>query len=111
MNAKTEFLRAIGERKVLCAQIRYEWDYGEESFTEYLLPAGYTPDQMLSFLQSLDFEYDNGYGGQELFGTIWYTDGTWSERGEYDGSEWWEYMSRPTVPASLLAAFLSEGSG
>jgi hypothetical protein len=49
----------------------------------------------------LDFNYDNGYGGQELYGTIWYVDGTWSERGEYDGSEWWDYREVPEVPSYL----------
>lgn len=46
-------------------------------------------------LPRLDFEYDQGYGGQYLYGYIWYADGTWSERGEYDGSEWWEHKERP----------------
>ena len=40
----------------------------------------------------------SGYGGQELFGTIWYEDGTWSDRGEYDGSEWWNYNKCPDIP-------------
>ena len=34
-------------------------------------------------LPDIDKEYDDGYGGQELYGTIWYKDGTWSTRGEY----------------------------
>lgn len=46
----------------------------------------------------LSYDYDNGYGGQELFGFIWYKDGTYSERGEYDGAEWWEHKSRPQIP-------------
>ena len=46
-------------------------------------------------LPKLNFEYDAGYGGQELFGYIWYSDGTWSERGEYDGSEWWQHQCCP----------------
>jgi len=49
-------------------------------------------------LQVLDFRYDGGYGGQELFGTVWLKDGTWMERGEYDGSEWWEHRTRPEIP-------------
>ena len=48
-----------------------------------------------------NFEYDNGFGGQELFGTIWYTDGTWADRGEYDGSEWWQNNVCPIVPEEL----------
>lgn len=47
---------------------------------------------------ALNFNYDSGFGGQEVNGFIVYKDGTWSERGEYDGSEWWEYKSKPTLP-------------
>jgi len=46
----------------------------------------------------LDVEYDNGFGSQELFGTIWYADGTWSSREEYDGSEYWGYHKCPELP-------------
>lgn len=50
-------------------------------------------------LEELDsIEYDSSYGGQELFGTVWLTDGTWLSRGEYDGSEWWEHNVRPPIP-------------
>ncbi|MBV1929832.1 MAG: hypothetical protein KUG81_10025 [Gammaproteobacteria bacterium] len=48
-------------------------------------------------VDSLDFDYHSGYGGQNLFCYIWYKDGTWSERGEYDGSEWWEHQERPKL--------------
>lgn len=51
-----------------------------------------------SVLPNLDFIYDSGYGSQELDGIIWYTDGSWSERREYDGSEWWEHRERPEIP-------------
>jgi hypothetical protein len=47
-------------------------------------------------LMVLDFEYDNGFGGQELFGYVIFKDNTWLERGEYDGSEWWKYQKFPT---------------
>ena len=53
-------------------------------------------------LAELDFEYDDGYGTQELFGTIWYEDGSWSEREEYDGSECWAYKTSPAIPAKLI---------
>ena len=53
------------------------------------------------FLSKLDFEYDSGYGLQNLFGFIWYKDGTWSERCEYDGSEWYQYQRCPEIPKSL----------
>lgn len=44
-------------------------------------------------------EYDNGYGSPKvaqdlkIVGKDW-----WLERGEYDGSEWWDYMTYPTKP-------------
>lgn len=41
--------------------------------------------------------YDNGYGSQEVLPSlrIAFKDGTWLERREYDGSEWWEHMVPP----------------
>lgn len=39
--------------------------------------------------------YDAGYGSQQLFGVIVFNDGTWLERREYDGSEWW---TKNTIP-------------
>ena len=68
----------------------------------YYLKEGYTVIDFGVFINTTNkLEYDNGYGGQELFGIIWYVDGTWSERGEYDGSEWWRHQSCPVVPDYL----------
>lgn len=53
--------------------------------------------EAFSTIDDLDFTYDNGYGGQELFGIVYFNDGTWLERGEYDGSEWWEHITTPTL--------------
>lgn len=52
-------------------------------------------DISLKDITRLNVDYDPGYGDQELFGFIKYSDGTWSERGEYYGSEWWEYKAAP----------------
>ena len=102
MNAKEEFLGHIKDRKILCADMAHQdcWHNGPSA--DFKLPVGYTQKQYDEFLDSLDFQYDKGYGGQELFGTIWYTDGTWSDRGEYDGSEWWSYQKCPNIPENLL---------
>lgn len=100
-NAKEEFLGHIGNRKVLCAYINYQ-DFMLETLTKYNnLSVGHTEQEFADFVDGLDFQYDAGYGGQELFGTIWYADGTWSDRGEYDGSEWWEHHQCPQIPNSL----------
>ena len=46
---------------------------------------------------NLNFRYDDGYGGQEISGFIVFKDGTWLDRREYDGSEWWEHQIKPTL--------------
>lgn len=95
MNCKEEFLEEIEGKEVLCAQI------SRDECKEYNLPVGYSREEFIDFCDSINFKYDSGYGVQELFGTIWYKDGTWSERGVYDGSEWWVYKSCPNVPCEL----------
>lgn len=51
------------------------------------------------FKSIADFEYDCGYGGQEIakdlivVGVDW-----WLERVEYDGSEWWDFKTTPQKP-------------
>ena len=88
MNAKEELLQHIKEREVKYIRVFHEINYGVQDRIEGSLE---------EVLPRLDFEYDNGYGGQELFGTIWYSNGAWSDRGEYDGSEWWEYRECPSL--------------
>ena len=90
MNAKDEFLDHVKGKSVKAAEI----SCGEK----FLLLEGFDEADYVSFINDLDFEYDESYGTQELFGTIWYEDGTWSDRGEYDGSEWWEYRKCPPLP-------------
>ena len=97
MNAKEEFISHVNARPVLCAKIH--GDYGDPAV--FNLTTGWGVEDWSKFLSSLDFEYDAGYGGQNLFGTIWYQDGTWSDRGEYDGSEWWDYHYCPNIPSEL----------
>ena len=88
--AAQELLKHIENRTVMYVQISHEvdWDTTEniEGTLEQVLPR-------------LNFEYDSGYGHQYVCGTIWYTDGTWSDRGEYDGSEWWQHHVCPPLPA------------
>ena len=100
-NAKTEFIGEVEGKTVKCAVVKY----GEYQITaEYFLPCNYTRAEYDAFLQSLDFEYDDGFGLQELYGIIWYTDGTWSERYEYDGRENWVHKKIPVIPSNLIRA-------
>lgn len=103
-NARKELEGQLTRRaKIKCASIeRLDWYDYEESFKKFELKVNHTEEELASFLESLDFEYDAGYGSQELFGTVWLEDGTWLTRGEYDGSEWWEYHKLPEIPEELL---------
>jgi len=67
----------------------------------HLLKVGYTKEDYQNFLKGLDFDYDSGYGTQEIRGTIWFSDGSWGQRQEYDGSEWWEKEVKPEIPNYL----------
>jgi len=96
-NCKEEFLEEIEGKDVLCAYVTDE----DSIAIEYKLSIGFSKEDLSSFLTALDFSYDAGYGGQEVYGIIWYKDGTWSDRGEYDGSEWWNYNRVPDVPDCL----------
>ena len=96
MNAKQELLahiEKIERRKnnsVKFVSIVFEKSWGNEILIKGTLE---------EVLPKLDFDYNDGYGSQELDGTIWFSDGTWSEREEYDGSEWWEYrLGCPDLP-------------
>lgn len=51
------------------------------------------------FAKIADFEYDDGYGGQEIQkGLVIVGKDWWLERHEYDGSEWWEFKTLPERP-------------
>ena len=96
INAKEEFIKFMEVIPGIVAAIICSNDQ------EYLLKVGHTDADYEAFLNSLNFEYDNGYGSQELFGTVWFEGGTWAERDEYDGSEWWSYVGRPEIPPKLF---------
>jgi hypothetical protein len=65
------------------------------------LKLGHSTEEFNAFCKALDFQYNAGVGGQNLFGTVWFTDGTWATREEYNGSEWWEHHVRPEIPVEL----------
>jgi hypothetical protein len=115
-NAKQELLSHLAGLQdmkgrfipIKCAIIRTDrnsyWDDNDNYVQPepILLKEGYSADEYTEFLDKLNFEYDDGYGGQELYGMIWLMeDNTWYERGEYDGSEWWEYKECPQIPNDL----------
>ena len=89
LNAKTEMLHHIvGKAEVEYVKVRFRG--------QIIIEGG-----LDDVLDKLDLSYDEGYGSQELFGYIWYKDGTWSERCEYDGSEWWRHIKRPPIDVEI----------
>jgi hypothetical protein len=108
-NSKDELLNVLlNKPPVKCIKITQEEGcYDEDGFArmkKYILKVGYTPKDLELFLESINFNYDDGYGGsgQNLFGVVWFDDGTWLSRGEYDGSEWWEYNIVPQIPEDII---------
>lgn len=89
MNAKEELLKHIGAREVKYVVVFFRRNKSIQGTLDEVLPR-------------LDFEYTHGW--QELEGTVWYSDGTWSERGEYDGAEWWEHRECPPLPNDQVEA-------
>lgn len=105
---------------VKCAVIGLSFDYPDVDTPEYILSnpsKGYidelmfdkiitlrenwSNDEWLAFLEELDFNYNNGFGSQRLFGVVWFKDGSWLERYEYDGSEEWVLKRTPDIPSVL----------
>lgn len=72
---------------------------GERGYRNPRKAISFTWEQFAALAK--DVNYDSGYGGNEILGTLkivgcdW-----WLERGEYDGSEWWEFKTMPTRPES-----------
>lgn len=108
MNAEKELrekLEEIGKNEldIRCALISLYFDFFDDDearrFDEdeesdrklIILTENYDQSDLIDFFHNLDVDYSDGFGGQELFGKVFFTDGSWLERGEYDGSEWWEY--------------------
>ena len=101
LNAKDELIRELEAcgATVKAALISYEESY--ETYKDFTLKLNYLESNWINFLNQLDFNYDSGYGCQRLFGTVWLSDGTWLERAEYDGSEWWIHHKCPEIPDYL----------
>ena len=96
INAKQELQRVLKNKTPLkCAVI-------SDDKRDIVLKLNYTEADYEKFLNELDFDYDNGFGQQELFGMVWFEDGTWLSRCEYDGSEWWNHYVLPIIPAECL---------
>lgn len=107
-NAKQELLDTMGSNiaNLRCATITHSpsnW-LEEVPSKKMVLKEGYSQADLDEFISKLDFEYDAGYGSQELFGMVWFNDGYWMDRYEYDGSESWDWHKYPTIPDELTGS-------
>lgn len=63
----------------------------------YVLTPNHTEKELKAFLEaSFELNYNNSYGARELDGCVFFTDGSWLERNDYDGLEWWEHKTVPS---------------
>jgi len=115
MNARKELEEILNKLKekqnvLVCAEITYEegWDGDENGNKEITLTHPHTKEEAEAFFKALDFNYDGGFGSQELFGTVWLTYGVWLSRWEYDGSEGWQVNSCPHIPNHLYKKSLDK---
>ncbi len=96
-NAKEELFEALHNAEQGINTIDYGYIHLEDNRMEF---DGHIRSHQLALLNK---EYDDGYGGQRLDGIIVFKDGTWLSRGEYDGSEWWDYNTIPGKDQVLQA--------
>jgi len=75
------------------------WAEVTTDYKRAILRSNRTINDVQSFINDLmSIEYDDGFGSQNLYGTVAYKEGSWMDRCEYDGSEWWGYHSFPKEP-------------
>jgi hypothetical protein len=55
------------------------------------------------FISNCNFEYNSSFGRAYINSNleIVFNDGSWLERGEYDGSEWWQYKKTSAKPKGV----------
>ena len=92
INAKQELLKIVNDNNItiLKIDINYYGDVDNKCKTD---------TKHITSLDELDFDYDAGYGVQDLYGIVYCKasndDPVWLTRGEYDGSEWWTINTIP----------------
>jgi len=75
INAKQELLSAVKDTaKIKCASISYKICRNEAN--QKTLKLNYSENEYNEFLNSLAFDYDDDFGRQELYGTVWLEDDT-----------------------------------
>lgn len=92
INAKQELLKIVNTNDITILKIDIKY-YGDVDNKGKIITKNITS------LDVLDFDYDAGYGVQELYGTVYCKDfnsnPVWLTREDYDDSEWWKINTIP----------------
>ena len=92
INAKQELLKIVNDNNITILKIDINY-YGDVD------NKGKTVTKHITSLDELNFDYDAGYGVQDLYGIVYCKasndNPVWLTRGEYDGSEWWTINTIP----------------
>jgi hypothetical protein len=102
INARLEMIYEFGDDRLEVSDIKCAWVkcHGKE----HLLRLGFTEKEFMTFMEGLDFYYDNTLERRVLFGTIWLKDGSWLDR-RWDGimgTDTWTFFRTPCVPDKLI---------
>ena len=54
-------------------------------------------DDLNEYLNLLDFEYEGRWDELTIAGTIWFSDGNYAHREDFDGQEWWHLHQAPMM--------------
>ena len=93
INAKKELSDLISRHNLEILSIQCK-RIVDEPFGNLCRRSASNHEENINSLEGFDFDYDNDYGMQILYGTVYCRNKTngfpvWLTRGEYDGSEWW----------------------
>jgi len=93
VNAKKELLELTEGEEILAISIGskgYDWglDVGERQ------PLYFSGGKVVDAFKLLDFEFDEGYGGEEGHSLYVWTKTKVIVKGTYDGAEWYEAIPR-----------------
>lgn len=92
INAKQELLKSVNANNITILKIDIKYCGDDDN-------KGKIITKHITSLDELNFDYDAGYGVQELYGIVYCKDSknspVWLTREEYDGSEWWKVNTIP----------------
>lgn len=102
VNAREELLEKLASRQIKCARIVAQLNPDNWDETVFILKVGHSPAELETFLQSLNFEY-NQIGLPVLDGNVWLTNGQWLERFIInDIDNVWAVCSFPPIPTDCI---------